>query len=41
MLGIKRMDRVLNAQIREELRGVRKGLDEKIDEGVLWWFGNV
>ena len=24
-----------------ELCGVRKGLDEKIDEGVLRWFGNV
>ena len=33
-LGIRRMDRVSNAWIRE-LCGVRKGLDERIDEGVL------
>ena len=32
LLGIRRMDRVPNAQIRE-LCGVRKGLDERIDEG--------
>ena len=35
-----RIDRVTNARIRE-LCGVRKGLDERIDEGVLWWFGHV
>ena len=40
LLGIRRMDRVMNAQIRE-LCGMRKGLDERIDEGVLWWFGHV
>ena len=40
MLGIRRVDRVLNARIRE-LCGVRKGLNEKIDEGVLRWFGHV
>ena len=40
LLGIRRMDRVLNAQIRELYR-VKKGLDERIDEGVLWWFGHV
>ena len=34
LLGIRRMDRVPNARIRE-LCGVRKGLDERIDEGVL------
>ena len=33
LLGI-RMDRVLNARITE-LCGVRKGPDERIDEGVL------
>ena len=37
LLGIRRMDRVLNALIRE-LYGVRKGLRERIDEGVLRWF---
>ena len=36
LLGIRRMDRVLNGQIRE-LCGVRKGLDERIDEGMLQW----
>ena len=33
LLGIRRMDRILNARIRE-LRGV-KGVDERLDEGVL------
>ena len=33
LLGI-RIDRVPNARIRE-LRGVTKGVDERIDEGVL------
>ena len=40
LLGIRRMDRVLNAWIRESCR-VRKGLDERIDEGVVQWFGHV
>ena len=35
--GIRSMDRVLNAQIRE-FYGVKKGLDERI---VLWWFSHV
>ena len=39
LLGI-RMDRLLNAQIRE-LYGVKKGLHERIDEGMLQWFGHV
>ena len=39
-LGIRRMDRVPNARIRE-LWGVKKGLDERIDEGVLKWFSHV
>ena len=34
LLGIRRMNRIPNARIRE-LCGVRKGLDERIDEGVL------
>ena len=36
LLGIRRMDRVPNAQIRELCR-VKKGLDEneRIDEGVI------
>ena len=40
LLGIRRMDRVPNAQIRE-LCGVKKGLDKKIDEGVLLWFSHM
>ena len=34
LLVIRRMDKVLNLRIRE-LCGVKKGLDERIDEGVL------
>ena len=34
LLDIRRMGRVLNARIRE-LCGVKKGLDERIDESVL------
>ena len=40
LLGIRRMDRIPNARIRE-LCGVRKGLHERIDESVLRWFGHV
>ena len=39
-LGIRRIDTVPNKRIRE-LCGVRKGLDGRIDEGVLRWFGHV
>ena len=38
MLGIRRMDRVLNAQIRELCR-VMKRLHKRIDEVILQWFG--
>ena len=38
LLGIRRMDRVSNAQIRN-FCAVKKGLDERIDEGVLRWRG--
>ena len=34
------MDRVPNACVKE-LFGVTKGVDERIDEGVLRWFGHV
>ena len=34
------MDRVLDARIRE-LCGVRMGLDERINKGVLRWFNHV
>ena len=38
LLGIRKMDKVLNAQVRES-SGVIKAVDERIDEGVLHWFG--
>ena len=40
LLGIKRMDRIPNAWIRELCR-VKKGLDERIDDGMLQWFIHV
>ena len=40
VLGIREMDKVSNALIRE-LCGVTKRVDERIDEGVLRWFGHV
>ena len=40
LLGIRRMNRVPNARIRELCR-VRKDLDERIDEGFLRWFSHV
>ena len=40
LLGIRRMERIPNAWIRG-FCGVKKGLDERIDEGVLRWFGHV
>ena len=41
LLGIiRRTARVPNARIRE-LRGVKKGVNEMIDEGVFRWFGHV
>ena len=39
-LGIRRIDKVLNSQIRELCR-VTKGINERIDEGVFQWFGHV
>ena len=40
VLYTRRMDKIHNARIRE-LCGVTKRLDERIDEGVLRWFGLV
>ena len=40
LLGVRRMDISPNARIRE-LCGVMKGVDERIDEGVLRGFGHV
>ena len=39
-LGIWSMNRVPNARIRE-LCGVRRGLDERIGEGVFRWFSHL
>ena len=40
LVGIRRMDKILNAQIMQ-LCGMTKGVDEKIDVGVHRWFGHV
>ena len=40
LLGIRRIDRILNAEIRELCR-VSKWVNERIDEGVLWFFSSV
>ena len=40
LLGIRRMDRFLNARIRK-LCVVKNGLDERIDESLLRWLGHV
>ena len=40
LLSIRRMDRVPNARIRE-FCGVKKGLDERIGEGLLRLFCHV
>ena len=43
-LGIRRMDEAPNARIRElwgVMCRVTKGVEERIDEGVLLWFDHV
>ena len=40
LLGIRRMDRISNSR-RREWCGVKKGLDERNDEGLLSWLGHV
>ena len=40
LLGFRRMDIVLNTWIKK-LCKVKKGLDERINEGVLQWFGYI
>ena len=37
VFGVRRIDKVSNPQIRE-FCGVTKGIDERIEEGVLLWF---
>ena len=39
-LGIRRMDRVPNARIRKLCR-VAEGMNEKIEDSVLCWFGHI
>ena len=39
-LGIRRIERIPNARIRE-LSGMAKGMDERIEEGVIHWFSHV
>ena len=40
LMGIRRMDKVPNARIRK-FCGVTKGVNERIDEGVLRWFSHM
>ena len=40
LLGIRKMDKVSNARIRELCR-VTKEVDKRINESVLQWFGHV
>ena len=40
LLGIRSMDRFLNAWIKELCR-VKKWVNERINEGVLLWFGHA
>ena len=37
LLGIRRMDKVLNEWVKKKVCGVTEGMDERIDEGVLQW----
>ena len=40
LLGIRRVDKIPNARI-SQLCGLTKGVNVKIDEGVLRWLGHV
>src|SRR5678816_1446621 len=40
MLGVKRINKVRNERIREWC-GVKKGVNERINESMLRWFGHV
>ena len=40
LLGIRRVDKVPNARIKQ-FCVVMEGVDEKIDDVVLWWFSQV
>ena len=39
-MGIKKMDRVPNVQIKEMWEMI-KGVDERIDQSFLKWFGQI
>ena len=40
LLSIRRVENISNAHIMELFR-VMKGVDERVDKGVLWWFDNL
>src|SRR5678815_1751450 len=40
VLGVKRIDKIRNEGIRE-LCGVKKGVDERMNESTLRWFGHM
>src|SRR5678815_4666944 len=40
MLGVRRIDKMRNERIRE-LCGVKKAVNERINESMLRWFGHV
>src|SRR5678815_4204400 len=40
VLGVRRIDKMRNESIRE-LCGVKKGVNERINESMLRWFGHV
>src|SRR5678815_4819944 len=40
ILGVRRIDKMRNERIRD-LCGVKKGVNERINESMLRWFGHV
>ena len=41
LLDIRRMNKAKNARIRELCVVTKEVVEERIDEGALWWFGYV
>ena len=39
-LSIRRVNKIPNARVRE-LVGVKRGMDERTDKSVFWWFGLI